>query len=180
MRALVLVLAACSAAKPPAGNPLADFETVRGVLQHPRCQNCHPADDVPLQGDAGAPHNQNVQRGPTGLGMVGAECTTCHGAANPPASYGAHMPPGASVGWRMPPPATKMTFVGMQPKALCEQLKDPARNGGRDLAKLRAHLDDPLVRWGWTPGTGRTPIATPRDTFIAAFERWAAAGAPCP
>ena len=28
---------------------LAAFETVRGVLQHARCQNCHPRGDTPLQ-----------------------------------------------------------------------------------------------------------------------------------
>jgi len=179
---LLLVLAACasSSSSKPSGDPLAAFETVRSVLQHPRCQNCHPADDTPLQGDAGTPHNQNIQRGPAGIGMVGAECTTCHGAANPPASYGAHMPPGTPVGWRMPPPATRMTFVGLSAKALCEQLKNPAHNGGRDLAKLRTHLDDPLVQWGWEPGAGRTPIPTPRATFLAAFDTWAAAGGPCP
>jgi len=159
---------------------LAAFETVRGVLQHPRCQNCHPAGDVPLQGDEGRLHNQNVRRGPKGEGMLGAECTTCHGAANPPTSYGRNIPPGNVKGWHMPPPEMKMVFVGMSPRALCEQTKDPARNGGKDMAALRTHLDDPLVTWGWTPGAGRTPIPTPRPTFLAAWETWAAAGAPCP
>src|SRR6185436_15271942 len=104
---LLLLCAACSGpSKPGPGGPgsggegappapkpdraagLAAFETVRAVFQHPRCQNCHPAGDAPLQGDEGRPHNQNVQRGPKGEGMVGLECATCHGAANPPAAYG--------------------------------------------------------------------------------------------
>src|SRR5262249_36048028 len=71
------------------------FETVRGVLQHPRCQNCHPDGDAPLQGYDSHVHMQNVQRGPTGAGMVGEECSTCHGPANPPSEYGVHVPPGA-------------------------------------------------------------------------------------
>ena len=135
---------------------LVAFETVRGVLQHPRCQNCHPGGDAPLQGDDGHVHDQNVQRGPNGRGMVGERCTTCHGPANPPDSYGAHSPPGAPTGWRMPTPEDRLVFVGVAPGALCEQVKDPARNGGKDMAALRAHLDDPLVTWAWAPGLGRT------------------------
>lgn len=166
--------------KPDAAAGLAAFETVRSVFQHPRCQNCHPAGDVPLQGDEGRPHNQNIRRGPTGHGMVGAECTTCHGPANLPAAYGKNMPPGNVKGWHMPPPEMKLVFVGLSPRALCEQVKDPARNGGKDMPALRAHLDDPLVVWGWSPGTGRAAIPVPRETLLAAWETWAAAGAPCP
>ena len=81
---------------------LVAFETVRSVLQHPRCQNCHPAGNAPLQGDDGHVHTQNVLRGPAGMGEVGAECTTCHGPANPPSNYGDHIPPGVSQGWHMP------------------------------------------------------------------------------
>jgi len=56
LAALVLV-AACggSQATTPAAPPaptrdqgLVAFETVRTVLQHPRCQNCHPSGDAPL------------------------------------------------------------------------------------------------------------------------------------
>jgi hypothetical protein len=166
----------------PTHNPagVASFETIRAVLQHPRCQNCHPGGDAPLQGDDGRVHAMNVLRGPTGHGMAGAECTTCHGPANPPSNYGAHVPPGVSQGWHMPKPEEKLVFVGVTPNELCEQVKDPARNGGKDMAALRAHLDDPLVTWGWDPGFGRAPVSTPYATFISAWEAWAAAGAPCP
>ncbi len=185
---LIAVLAACGhsapAPAPPTPSapqdPLVAFETVRTVLQHPRCQNCHPDGDVPLQGDDGHPHTQNVQRGPDGHGRAGEECTTCHGPANPPDSYGAHLPPGVASGWRMPRPEEKLVFVGVSPHDLCERIKDPARNGGKDMAALRTHLDDPLVTWGWTPGFGRAPIPIPRDQFLAAWTTWAAAGAPCP
>jgi hypothetical protein len=165
-------------ASPEAG--LAAFETVRSVLQHPRCQNCHPAGDTPLQGDEGRPHRQNIQRGPDGRGMVGARCTTCHGPVNPPETYGTNIPPGIASGWRMPKPDERLVFVGVAPGALCEQIKDPAHNGGKDMTALRVHLDDPLVVWGWAPGNGRAPIPVPREAFLAAWETWAAAGAPCP
>ncbi|HLL03258.1 MAG TPA: Isoquinoline 1-oxidoreductase subunit [Myxococcaceae bacterium] len=187
---LVLVLAGCGGKSVPPSDPVgqkpdqatgvAAFATVRAVLQHPRCQNCHPAGDAPLQGDEGRVHAMNVLRGPTGHGMAGAECTTCHGPANPPSNYGRHVPPGVAKAWHMPKPEEKLVFVGLKPRELCEQVKDPARNGGMDMAALRVHLEDPLVTWGWNPGFGRAPVSTPYATFIAAWETWAAAGAPCP
>jgi len=181
---LLVLVVACD---PRGGNSgasretaLASFETVRAVLQHPRCQNCHPAGDAPLQGDEGRVHHMNILRGPTGHGMAGAECTTCHGPANPPASYGANVPPGVSEGWHMPAPEMKLVFVGLTPRALCEQIKNPATNGGKDMAAMRKHLDTPLVVWGWDPGFGRAPVPTPHAEFVAAWESWAEAGAPCP
>jgi hypothetical protein len=155
---------------PTQAQGLVAFETVRSVLQHPRCQNCHPKDDVPLQGDDSHPHPQNVQRGPDGRGMVGERCTTCHGPSNL----------GAPTGWRMPTPEEHLTFVGVAPRALCEQVKDPARNGGKDAHALREHIDDPLVTWGWNPGNGRTAIPVPREAFVTAWTTWMAAGFPCP
>jgi len=159
---------------------LAAFETVRSVLQHPRCQNCHIPGDAPLQLDEGVAHTQNVQRGPGGMGAPGLPCSTCHALANPPASYGAHMPPGAP-GWRLPPPQRKMVFIGLSSAELCATVKDRARNGGRSLAALREHLaHDKLVLWGWSPGAGRAPVAVPHDALVAAVDTWIAAGAPCP
>jgi hypothetical protein len=186
----VVVLSACghrgpatttgtgTASSPSAG--LVAFETVRSVLQHPRCQNCHPRGDTPLIGDDSRPHSQNVKRGSDGRGMIGGRCTTCHGPGNPPDSYGGNTPPGASTGWRMPKPEEPLVFVGVAPGALCEQIKDPAHNGGMDMAALRTHLDDPLVTWGWTPGFGRAAVPVSRQAFLEAWTVWANAGAPCP
>ena len=79
------------------------FETVREVLQHPRCQNCHIPGDAPLQYDEGRRHAQYVMRGPTGHGAVAMECSVCHREANAPVSYGDRSPPGAP-NWHLPPP----------------------------------------------------------------------------
>lgn len=184
------VLASCSHSPAPGlaspatsvpSDPVAAFETVRVVLQDPRYQNCHPATDRPLQNDDGRVHAMNVQRGPDGHGVPGAECVSCHGKANIPASYGAHQPPGVSTDWHMPGAAMPMVFVGRSPRELCEQLKDPARNGNGTLPALLKHVSgDPLVLWGWAPGTGRKPVAVPHPEFVAAFRRWADAGGPCP
>jgi hypothetical protein len=188
---IMFVLAACGGRSSEPASPatpgaptreagLAAWATVRGVLQHPRCQNCHPSGDAPLQGDDSHVHGQNVMRGPSGHGMVGEECTTCHGPANPSSNYGAHVPPGSVEGWHMPSPELRLVFVGVAPHELCEQIKNPATNGNKDMAALRRHLDSPLVQWGWSPGFGRAPVATPRDAFLAAWDTWASAGAPCP
>jgi len=156
------------------------FATIQAVLQHPRCQNCHIPGDAPLQFDEGFPHTQNVQRGPAGLGAPGLPCSTCHADRNPPASYGAHMPPGAP-GWRLPPPQRKMVFIGLSPAELCATVRDPQRNGGRSLAALLEHLShDKLVLWGWSPGVGREPVSVPHDALVAATKTWIAGGAPCP
>jgi hypothetical protein len=172
---------AVAAAPASASDGLTAFEAVRAVLQSPRCQNCHPAIDRPLQGDLSVVHTMDVQRGPDGHGRPAAHCSTCHGKANPPDSYGAHQPPGVSTDWHLPPPDMKMVFVGRSPKDLCEQLKDPQRNGGKDMAALVHHVSsDPLVLWGWAPGFGRKPVSISHADFVAAFQRWANAGGPCP
>ncbi len=159
---------------------LAAFDTVQAVLQHPRCQNCHIPGDAPLQFDEGSVHNQNVKRGPDGRGVPGLPCSTCHAAANPPASYGPHMPPGAPD-WHLPPPQRKMVFIGLSKADLCATVKDPKRNGGKDFAALDEHVShDKLVLWGWNPGAGRAPVSVPHDAFVKSFETWLAGGAPCP
>jgi hypothetical protein len=168
------------AAPPSVESGVAAFETVRAVLQHPRCQNCHIPGEAPLQLDDGRVHTLGVLRGSEGKGAVGLPCTTCHGEANPPASYGAHIPPGAP-GWRLPPPGHKMVFIGAKSGDLCRRLKDPRENGGKNLAALVDHVSrDKLVLWGWNPGVGRQPVSIPHDRFVASFKQWVAAGAPCP
>jgi mono/diheme cytochrome c family protein len=188
--AALFALAACSHAQEPAAgkgpanaarpDALAAFETVRTVLQSPRCVNCHPAGDQPLQGDDSHIHLQFVQRGPEGRGVAGLGCATCHGKANPPDSYGDHMPPGVATEWRLPPKDNKMVFAGVSSHDLCEQIKDPKRNGGKDSAALFHHMsEDAITLWGWAPGYGRKPVAIPHDDFVRAFKTWQDAGAPC-
>jgi hypothetical protein len=156
------------------------FATVKKVLQHPRCQNCHIPGDAPLQFNAGLPHAMGVVRGPEGKGAPGLPCTTCHGTANSPASYGPHAPPGAP-GWHLPPPAHKMAWIGLSAAQLCETVKSKRQNGGRSFEKLIEHMSqDSLVLWGWHPGGNREPVSVPHDEAVAKFKQWAAAGGPCP
>ncbi len=114
----------------------AAFLQVYKVFTSPRCQNCHPAGDAPLQGDDSHIHMQNVKRGRDGHGVYGMRCDTCHQSTNLP---GAHMPPG-NPKWSLPPAEHQMIFVGRTPAELCRQLKDPQQTGGRSLAQLLEHV----------------------------------------
>ncbi|HJW13383.1 MAG TPA: hypothetical protein VJ776_01730 [Thermoanaerobaculia bacterium] len=178
--AALLLRASAAVAAGSREEGVAAFETVRAVLQHPRCQNCHIPGDAPLQFDAGLVHGQNVVRGPSGRGVPGLPCSTCHGTANSPASWGENMPPGAP-NWRLPPPERKMVFIRLSSGELCKRLKDPKENHGMSLEALLRHVrDDKLVLWGWSPGVGRAPVSVPHDEFVAKFKEWMDAGAPCP
>ena len=182
LAAAVVVAAAAALAAPDkdAAPGVAAFETVRAVLQHPRCQNCHIPGDAPLQLDAGRAHTMKIVRGPYGRGPAGLACATCHGSANPPASYGDHQPPGAP-GWHMPAKGREMVFIGLSSAELARRLKDPKQNGGKSLAELVDHVTrDPLVLWGWDPGEGRAPVSIPHAEFVAKFREWVEAGAPVP
>ncbi len=164
----------------PPDSALRAFEVVRSVLQHPRCRNCHIPGDTPLQGDESVEHNQFVVRGPTGHGAVASECPSCHLDQNLPVSYGPNAPPG-SPDWHLPPPATKMVFIGLSPRDLCLSIKDRRSTGGKDLAAMLAHIrDNRQVAWGWAPGGERTLPPATRAQTVAAFKTWMDAGAPCP
>jgi hypothetical protein len=186
---LLLAAASCGSPAPGGDDParapsakeakaaVAAWQTVYDVLQHPRCANCHPAGDVPLQGDAMLPHAQNVRRGKDGTGMFALRCANCHLESN---QAGPNLPPGAPH-WQMARPEMPLVFVGRSSEDLCRQLQDPAQNGGRTLEELYEHMaKDPLVLWGWDPGTGRAPVATPHSELLAALRKWIDGGCACP
>ena len=174
---LVTSLHARARAEKPAAASRAAFLQVYRVLTSPRCQNCHPAGDSPLQGDDSHVHLQNVKRGVDGHGKYGMRCDTCHQTANLP---GAHMPPG-NPKWGLPAPELKMVFVGRRAGELCRQIKDPKQNGRRSLEELFHHVaDDDLVGWGWNPGDGRTLPPLSRPDTVAQMRIWIDGGAACP
>jgi hypothetical protein len=81
--------------------------------------------------------------------------------------------------WHLAP--RSMAWQGRTLGEICEQLKDPARNGGRSLDEVVEHMrKDPLVAWAWAPGTGRQPAPGTQAEFAALIEAWAASGAVCP
>ena len=153
----------------------AAFDRVYEVLQHPRCLNCHPAGNRPLQYDASLPHSMNVVRGDDDRGVAGMRCDGCHGPSNAPLP---HMPPGVATGWRLAP--SDMVFEGRSKAELAAQLADPA-TAHMTPEQLLGHVaHDPLVMWGWDPGPGREPVPVPHAEFVAAFATWTEAGCPVP
>lgn len=161
------------------------------VFMSPRCVNCHPAGDSPLQGNDSHAHNLfRLRRGEDGSGVYSMKCTNCHQAANRP---GLNMPPGApnvlsdgrldytTPRWRLPPAKTPMIFQGRTPAQLCRQLKDPKQNGGLTAEQLIHHVSsDPLVLWGWNPGEGRTIPGLTHDEFVSKVKEWLDKGGACP
>jgi len=170
----LLIGAAVAVAAPALASEPMPFDIVYRVLESPRCMNCHPKGDAPLQFDDHRAHAMNITRRSEQNGL---SCATCHRAKN---GTRPNQPPGAP-NWHLPPAQMPMVFEGKSPAELCAQLKDPARTGGRDLAALIEHVaNDPLVAWGWDPGPGRTPVPVPRADFVRAMKAWVVAGAPCP
>lgn len=155
---------------------LALFAEMGRVFTHPRCVNCHPAGDSPRAGDDMHLHEPPVVRGEDDRGVVGMRCETCHTAGN--VELGEMSVPGNDV-WRLAP--ASMAWEGRSLGDICRQIKDPARNGERDLDALVEHLqEDPLVQWGWTPGAGRAPVPEGQATFHELARAWVDTGAHCP
>ncbi len=144
------------------------------VMLHPRCANCHPDGDAPLQGNDWRVHDPPAVRGPEDRGVVGMECTSCHQDRNIEL---ARLP--GAPNWHLAP--RSMAWVGRTPRAICEQLKDPTRNGGKTLAQIVEHnAHDELVAWGWAPGKGREPAPGTQQSFGAITAAWVETGAECP
>ena len=177
LSALIAMQCASPNSDPSGSAAVAAWKVVYGVLEHPRCVNCHPAGAAPLQGDDEHPHAQNVQRGTDGQGLYALRCDACHQTQN---LAGAHLPPGAP-NWHLPRADMTLVFEGRGSGDLCRQLKDPKRNGGKTLEQLYAHVDrDPLVLWGWSPVEGRAPVSTSHADLVRAMRTWIDGGCGCP
>jgi hypothetical protein len=153
---------------------IALFREAGKVIQHPRCINCHPAGNRPTQTDWMKPHQPLVTRGKDGHGAPGMECKTCHHVAN----YDAATVPGHPE-WHLAP--VSMAWQGRSLGQICTQIKDPKRNGGKDMAALIHHMsEDTLVGWAWSPGKGRAAAPGTQAEFGNLIKAWAATGAYCP
>jgi hypothetical protein len=134
--------------------------------------NCHPATDRPLQGNDKHPHQPVATRE--------TPCITCHTDRNftlpERASY--RSIPGHPR-WMAAP--IEMAWEGKSIGEICRQIKDPNRNGGRDLSLLHEHLaHDDLVAWGWQPGVGRDPAPGSQALLGELIQAWIDTGAQCP
>ena len=152
------------------------FMDVYKVLMSPRCMNCHPSGDVPLQGDDSHIHNMLPQRGKDGKGIYAMKCMNCHQPTN---LEGLNKPPG-NPNWHLPPSNMKMVFEGRTPGQLARQIINPKTNGNKTLQKLIEHADDGLVKAAWDPGEGRTVPPISYEEFKKAWITWIKTGAYAP
>ena len=150
------------------------FTEAGKVLAHPRCVNCHPAGDRPRQGDVQRLHQPPVARGEDGFGLPAMRYQICHQTANfEPAGV-----PG-NPAWHLAP--HEMAWEGKTLAQICEQIKDPARNGGRSLEDIVHHVGgDPPVGWAWAPGGDRTPAPGTQALAGALLDAWVKTGSACP
>jgi hypothetical protein len=156
------------------------FDEAAKVITSPRCLNCHPANDRPTQGNDLHPHLPFATRGEGGVGVPGNTCRECHTDVNfslkEAASY--QSIPG-NPRWGLAP--IEMAWQGKTVREICQQLKDPSRNGNRDLALVHEHAaGDGIVAWGWQPGEGREPAPGTQQIFGDLIQAWIDTGAECP
>jgi hypothetical protein len=154
------------------------FGEIGKLLTHPRCMNCHPAGDHPLQGTDRHEHMPPVWRGDTG--HLATNCSECHTEHNvtlhEAASYKSI--PGHPR-WGVAP--LSMSWEHKSVGEICRQLKDARLNGGRDLALLQEHIaKDDLVAWAWNPGEGREPAPGTQEMAGKLVQAWIDNGAECP
>lgn len=145
------------------------FAEASKVLQHPRCVNCHPRGDAPLRGEQSEPHMPPVRRG-----VPGMFCMSCH-----PAENVEHAEVPGAPGWALAP--SEMSWQGETPRWICEQIKDPERNGERNLEDIiQLSAENELIGWGWEPGPGLEPAPGSQQLFASLLRAWVDTGAQCP
>ncbi len=144
------------------------FMQVYKVLMSPRCMNCHPSGNVPLQGDDSHLHSMAPKRGEDGKGIFAMKCANCHQPEN---TAGLHKPPG-NPNWQLPPSDMKMVFQGKTPHQLAIQIMDYTKNGHKNKEQLLAHARDTLVKAGWAMGEGRTAPPLSYAAFVTEWDTW--------
>ena len=157
----------------PQARSRALFTEAANVIMNPRCMNCHPAADRPTQGNDMHAHLPPVAHG-------AGSCQTCHTDRNftlmERASY--QSIPGHPR-WDVAP--IEMAWQGKSAGEICQQIKDPQRNGGRSLELLHDHLaKDDLIAWAWHPGAGRDPVPGTQERLGELVRAWIDSGAACP
>lgn len=177
--------------EPPAGvgeaEGLAAWERILSVVSHPRCVNCHVDESgVPMWSGpsygATRPHGMAIRAGESRVGAEYIPCAVCH-VDLPGANTVPHAAPHTGGIWMLAP--AEFAWFGRDGAEICAQMRDPARNGGRDGAGLVEHiLHDAeiaaFITWGFAPGGGREPAPGTMQGHLEDMALWVAAGMPCP
>jgi hypothetical protein len=153
------------------------------VASHPRCSNCHVGDSNrpmwsgPSYGKS-RPHGMNINAGESRIGAEYIPCATCHVTNKTGGNAGAHMAPQVGAAWQLPP--VEFEWNGKTSTEVCNQLRDPDRNGDRTFMDIAGHLDhDVILHWAWAPGGGREPAPYSLQEHVNDVLEWGVAGMPC-
>jgi hypothetical protein len=79
----------------------------------------------------------------------------------------------------------EFAWFGKDSPSICDQMRDPERNGGRGGQGLVEHiLHDAEIKafitWGFDPGGGREPAPGTMQDHLNDMVTWTTAGMPCP
>ncbi len=160
---------------------LDSWSRIYAVASHPRCANCHVgADHYPMWSGPSygktRRHGMNINAGASRMGVESVLCSSCHTGSTSDATHGA---PGAKTPWRLAP--VEAEWFGKSSDEICQQLRDPTRNGNRTFEKIAAHLDhDVILHWAWSPGGDREPAPHSLQAHVDDILSWGVAGMPCP
>ena len=158
------------------------WDRIYEVASHPRCSNCHvgannrPMWSGPAYGRTRV-HGMNVNAGESRIGAETILCSTCH-AYREGLNDTPHAAPQVAMNWQLAP--VEAEWFGKSSIEICNQLRDPERNGGRDMMDLATHLDhDLILHWAWNPGGGREPAPYSLQEHVNDVLAWGVAGFPC-
>ena len=159
------------------------WDRIYQVASHPRCSNCHvgasnrPMWSGPSYGRT-RPHGMNINAGESRIGAEYVPCQTCHALRTEGGNDAPHMAPQVAMAWMLPP--VEAEWFGKSSDEICNQLRDPDRNGGRDHIALAGHLEhDLILHWAWNPGGGREPAPYSLQDHVNDVLAWGVAGFPC-
>ena len=161
---------------------LAAWDRIYEVASHPRCSNCHVgAENRPMWSGPSygrtRPHGMNIDAGESRIGAETLLCSTCH-AYREGGNDMPHAAPQVAMNWQLAP--VEAAWFGKSSDEICNQLRDPERNGGRDYLDLASHLDhDLILHWAWSPGGGRESAPYSLQEHINDVLAWGVAGMPC-
>ena len=163
------------------------WERIHAVVSHPRCVNCHTdARNLPMwsgpEFSEDRPHGMNIHADDSRIGAETLPCQTCHVTSTRPNTV-PHAAPHAGMEWRLAP--VEFLWFGVPGADICKQIRDPARNGGRDGKGLVEHIlhdasEKGFITWGFDPGAGREAAPGGMQAHLDDTLAWVAAGMPCP
>lgn len=163
------------------------WERVYDVVSHPRCTNCHVgADNIPIWSGPSygerRPHGMAINAGESRIGAESLSCSSCHQTSTLRSDL-PHAAPRSGMYWQLAP--VEFQWIDKTEVEICQQIRDPERNGGRDAADLVDHiLHDAVlfgfISWSFDPGPNREPAPGSLQAHLEDMAAWTAAGMPCP